>query len=580
MTNTAHTTEQHAARIFLSQARRPDLANTPRLYTRGPAGSFQPLLWSDLARDVERLCAVLIELGVDVDTRAAVLSDTRAEWGVAGLAIVAARGTLVPVYPSLTDESLVYVLSHSQTRVLFVEGQRDLERVMRLWPKLALEHMVAFDEVDHAAAAAASGVDEALVRERALSYSTSVGARGAALCARDPRLVEARLDRARGDDVAYMLYTSGTTGAPKGVPLTHDNVGSNGDDWVKINGPLIDEGDRDLLWLPMSHIFGWGEFCLGNQLAMQTYVSSPASVLDDLSEVRPHIFMAVPAYWEKLAKTAITTAGADASEDARRAELLRVTGGRLRFCLSGGAGLTRDIKDFFYSAGMLIIEGYGLTECSPTLTLNRPDDFDFDTVGKALPSVELVLADDGEILARGPNVFAGYYKDPEATAAAFDDDGWLHTGDLGRFTERGFLQIIGRKKEILVTAGGKNVPPANIELRFASDPLVSHLVVYGDGKKYLTALVDIDESAARALLGDEQSRLSRAQLRAAPALHAEIQARIDRVNNTLARYETVKAFVVAPEPFSVEDGLLTPSLKIKRKQIYARYAAQLDALYR
>jgi long-chain acyl-CoA synthetase len=243
-------------------------------------------------------------------------------------------------------------------------------------------------------------------------------------------------------------------------------------------------------------------------------------------------------------------------------DLAAATGNRLRLCLSGGAGLDIGVKEKFLASGMLIVEGYGLTESSPTLTLNRPGDYRFDSVGKPLPSVDIELASDGEILAKGPNIFAGYHRDPDATAQALSEDGWLRTGDLGRFTDDGFLQIIGRKKEILVTAGGKNIPPANIELRFRDDPVIEHLVVYGDGKKYLVAGVWLRSEASCA--SDAESR---------------VQVSIDRVNQSLARHETIKAFRVLRAPLTVESGLLTPSLKLKRNAIYARFADDFEALY-
>jgi long-chain acyl-CoA synthetase len=226
----------------------------------------------------------------------------------------------------------------------------------------------------------------------------------------------------------------------------------------------------------------------------------------------------------------------------------------------------------------MIIEGYGLTECSPTLTMNRRDDFDFDTVGKPFPSVELKLAPDGEILAKGPNVFAGYYKDAAATRAIFDREGWLHTGDLGRLTDAGFLQIIGRKKEILVTAGGKNVPPQNIELRFKDDPLIAHVVVCGDGRKYLTALVDIDEDVARQRL-EGQGTAANGSLRDHPEVRRWVAERVESVNGDLARYETLKKFVIAEAPFTVEAGLLTASLKVRRQAVCERFRRQLESLY-
>jgi long-chain acyl-CoA synthetase len=362
---------------------------------------------------------------------------------------------------------------------------------------------------------------------------------------RDDGVVAARLAAVDLDAPGLLLYTSGTSGNPKGVPLTHTNVGANARDWLVCNAPLLETGYRDLLWLPMSHIFGFGELCLGNTLGWESWLATPADALAVLPDVAPHVFMSVPAYWEKLARG--LAAGRTMAE---------LTGGRLRFCLSGGAGLKVEIKELLHAHGVLVIEGYGLTETAPTLTLNRPGDFRFDAVGKALPSVELRLDDDGEILARGPNVFAGYLDDPEATRNAFTDDGWFRTGDVGRWTDDGFLQIVDRKKDILVTAGGKNVPPANIEARFADDPVIERCVVYGDGKPYLVAALWV-----------------------APGREAEVAARIAAVNAELARFETIKKWFVAGEPLSVEAGTLTSSLKLRRKAVYERLRARFEELY-
>src|SRR6185437_6813780 len=317
----------------------------------------------------------------------------------------------------------------------------------------------------------------------------------------------------------------------------------------------------DLLWLPMSHIFGFGEACLGNTLGFTTYLVEPHVAVDMLPVVRPSVFMSVPSVWEKLAVKAMASAshpggrpGASSDAEKQRDALMEITGGHLAFCLSGGAGLKREVKEFFHRAGILVIEGYGLTETSPTLTLNRPDAFRFDTVGKVLPSVEVKLAEDGEILARGDSVFLGYHKDPDATKEAFTPDGWFKTGDVGRFTEDGFLQIIDRKKDILVTAGGKNVPPANIEIRFKDDPLIAHLVVYGEAQRYLVAGIWLHEGK---VLSEETRAL--------------IQKSVDAVNGQLPSYETIKKFVVIDTPLSVEAGLLTSSLKVRRKKVYETF---------
>ncbi len=566
---------RNAAAIFLAQARRADLRDTPRCMIPAEGGQWKAVTWGEMARRIECIAAFLIGRGVNKDLKAAVLAATRLEWGLAGLGLLAARGVLVPVYPSLAGDPLTHILSHSDTRVLFLENAEQLDRVLRVWDSLAIETLVVFDPVDARARALAAGLDPDRLAAQTFSLRQAESI-GADVLRREPGLVEERVASLRLDDVGLLVYTSGTTGMPKGVLLTHRNVGVNGEDWVTVNGPLLHEGDLDILWLPMSHIFGWGQFCLGNQLGFLTYFSGPAKALEHLAALSPNVFMSVPAYWEKLAQAARAVPG---NEQARCAELHRLTGGRLTFCLSGGAGLGRDVKEFFKAAGIMIIEGYGLTECSPTLTMNRVDDYDFDSVGKPFPRVRIRLAPDGEILAKGENVFAGYYKDEAATAAMFDAEGWLKTGDLGCFNERGFLRIIGRKKEILVTSGGKNIPPQNIELRFRNDSLISQVVVYGDGKKYLTALVDINEQTARAFLA-EAGELESGSIRGHPLIRRLVGERIAEVNRGLAPFETIKDFVIAAEPLTVESGMLTPSLKIRRARVYESHRAALESLYR
>ena len=371
--------------------------------------------------------------------------------------------------------------------------------------------------------------------------------------------------------MSVMLYTSGTSGRPKGVPLTHRNVGESNRDWMTILGPLLQEGMTDLLWLPMSHIFGYGETGIGNALGWVSYMTDPKNVVELLPVVKPTAFMSVPSVWDKLAGYALA-AGDD--ESVQLAKLAEVTGGQLEFCLSGGAGLKQAVKELFLKAGHLIIEGYGLTECSPTLTMNRPDDYRFDSVGKPFPQVTLQLAEDGEILAKGPNVFGGYHKNPEATAECFDAEGWFHTGDIGRFTEDGFLQIVDRKKDILVTTGGKNIPPANIEIRANDDATIEHLVVYGDGEKYLVA--GLWPSGPGLKFAMTEAGLDPAD---AQARREFLQTRVDKVNDGLPSYMTIKKFVIVDEPLTVEGGLLTPTFKVKRKKVYERYGERMKALY-
>ncbi|TNF29583.1 MAG: long-chain fatty acid--CoA ligase [Deltaproteobacteria bacterium] len=541
--------------IFDTLAERGD---RPRFFVRDAAGAWQPVTWGELARDIRKVAVALAVDGLGHEERAAVFAPNRVDWLVAAYGIQSAGGAMVPIYPASTADQAAYVITHAAAQVVFVDTPALLDRLVEARAQLdVVRRLVVFEAALEDAAVAAFGRDRVWTWEALLAFGDAHD---------QGDLFDARLDAIGLDDVGMMLYTSGTSGPPKGVPLTHNNVASNGRDWLVNNAPLLEEGDVDLLWLPFSHVFGFGEAGLGNTLGFTSYLCEPHEVLGLLPKIRPHIFMSVPAYWEKLAGMA----GGD------RDRLHEVTGGRLRFCLSGGAGLKREVKELFHAAGMLIIEGYGLTEASPTLTMNRPDNFRFDTVGLPFPSVELRLAEDGEIQARGPNVFRGYHNDPEATRAAFTEDGWLKTGDLGRLTEDGFLQIIGRKKEILVTAGGKNVPPANIEARFQGDPLIAHVVVYGDGKKYLVAGIWPEPHGARAWLKAQGVAPEDAEA----ALTEEIGRRVEAVNAGLARYETLKRFhVFFDEPLSVEAGHLTTTLKLRRNAINADFADRLEALY-
>jgi len=521
-------------------------------------GAWQPVTWGQFALQIRGVARWLVERELEPGERVAIFAPNSVAWASAALGAQTAGAVFVPIYPASTVEQVAYILEHAEIRYVFVAGAEQvdrLEQARRSVPRAPI--VIALESCAWPAGSVRGDGDTSRGDVDSIRAASD---RDAAA----PTLVDARLGALELDQPAQMLYTSGTSGNPKGVPLTHRNVGSNGADWLRSNAPLLAEGDRDLLWLPMSHIFGFGELCCGNVLGWETYLATPADVLDVLPAVAPQVFMSVPAYWEKIARAILAPPGANgatSSRVAREEALRRVTGGRLRFCLSGGAGLKLEIKQLLHEAGILIIEGYGLTETSPTLTLNRPDAFRFDSVGKPLASLELKLDTDGEILARGPNVFSGYFKDPAATEAAFTPDGWFRTGDIGRWTNDGFLQIIDRKKDILVTAGGKNIPPVNIEARFEGDPVIERVVVYGDARPYLVAAVwsrpDVPEA--------ERAR--------------QVAARIDAINGELARHETIKRHFVVESPLTVEDGTLTAALKLRRKIVYERLRDKFEALY-
>jgi long-chain acyl-CoA synthetase len=517
----------------------------PRFQVRTKDSTWQPVTWGQFAAQIRGVARWLIDHDIAVGDRIAIFAANSVAWASAALGAQTAGAVFVPIYPASTPDQVAYILGHAEIKYVFVAGKELSARLEKALGQLANQPQIVDLEscawpaqpTEGAAAVDPHSVQAAAIRD-----------------AQAPAVVDARLNAIDLDAPAEMLYTSGTSGNPKGVPLSHRNVGSNGRDWLASNAALLEEGDRDLLWLPMSHIFGWGELCAGNLLAWETYLASPADALELLPVIAPHVFMSVPAYWEKIAR--LVAAHPDTS-----AALHAVTGGKLRFCLSGGAGLKVEIKQQLHAHGLLIIEGYGLTETSPTLTLNKPEAYRFDSVGKAFPSVELRLDDDGEILARGENVFKGYFKDPDATRAAFTEDGWFRTGDVGRWTEDGFLQIIDRKKDILVTAGGKNVPPANIEAKFVDDPVIERLVVYGDARSYLVAAI-----------------WTRAEV---PASEREqlVAQRVEAINTELARYESIKKFFIAESPLTVEDGTLTSSLKLRRRAVYDRLRDRFEALY-
>jgi long-chain acyl-CoA synthetase len=551
---------------------------------------------------VQDLSIGLLELGLVPGDRVAILSENRPEWAIADYACLAARCTDVPIYPTLPAKQAEHNLRDSGSAAVFVSSRQQLEKVLEIRGALpALRHIIAFDEE---------------VTAPGVLALADVYARGRAARSRHPNWKSEALT-AKPDDLATLIYTSGTTGEMKGVMLTHGNIASNVTTCCSLF--TFSQDDECLSFLPLSHIFErmFGHYCMFYSGVVINYAGSVETVAADMQEVRPTLMASVPRLYEKIYGRVLDqvrassrlrqriffwgkTVGELSVERrlARRrlsptlfvsrwladrlvfAKLRARTGGRIRFFISGGAPLSADIAKFFHAAGMPILEGYGLTETSPVIAVNTFQHLRLGTVGRPIPGTEVRIAPDGEILTRGPCVMAGYYRKPQATAEAVDPDGWFHTGDIGLLDEDGFLKITDRKKDLIVTAGGKNIAPQPIESLVKSSKYVSNAVMLGDRRKFPIMLVvpnlpNLTAWAAQQgipAVGDE-----------ALLQIAEVQLKIDREVRTtlreLASFEVPKKLLLLARDFTVESGELTPTLKVKRRVVEERYRVQIEGLY-
>jgi long-chain acyl-CoA synthetase len=523
------------------------------------------------------------------------------------MAILSIGGVTIPVYPTYPPETLAYIVRDSETRTLFVEDRQQLEKVLATVPEMAsLETVVLIQ-----GSAGAPGGDR---RIRVLDWE---GLRRLGREASDHGALEPRLAQLKPGDVATIVYTSGTTGPPKGVVQTHGNHLAALDMIAHASG--VREGDVHLLFLPLAHSFARMEGFLGIRLGLTTaFAESIERLPENIREVSPDFLCSVPRVFEKVYAKILS--GVKAAPPLRRGvfhwalgvgrrvsrlerdgqalpaglriqkaladrlvfgKLRAALGGRLRFCVSGGAPLAAEIAEFFHAAGILILEGYGLTETCPILASNHPGAFKFGTVGRPFPGVEVRIAEDGEIVARGPNIAQGYYRKREETAAVFGPDGWFHTGDVGEIDAEGFLRITDRKKDLIKTSGGSYVAPQHIENLLKGDPFVSQALVEGDRRPYPVALITLnpDELAklARELgLGDKPA----AELVRHPAVMDRVRRIVDGVNAHLASYAQVKRFAVLPDDFTQDGGELTPTLKVKRRDVRAKYGDVIESMYR
>lgn len=570
--------------------------------------------------EVRDLSLGLAALGVRPRDRVAILSDSRPEWVIGDLAALTAGAVTVPVYPTLPAGQVGYILAHSGARVVLAADEEQAAKVRASRREApGVEAVVVFDPAPPAAAApppnAAADASEAGLKEYSLAEVIERGHRRLTTEEGLGRIYKERAQAVEPDALATIIYTSGTTGRPKGVMLSHRNFLANVVDVNRVIG--ISEDDTALSFLPLSHAFERTTVYLYlYNGATFIFAESLETVGRDMQQVRPTVMTGVPRVFEKLRARVIAAvaeaprlrqalfawaagvghAAAGARLAGREPGLLtRIkapiadrlvlskirarTGGRLRFVCSGSAPLSREVAEFLYAVGLPVLEGYGLTETAPVLTVNPLGAARIGTVGPPLAQVKLRIADDGEVLARGPNVMMGYYEDPQATAECIRE-GWFHTGDIGRLDDDGYLSITDRKKEILVTAGGKNVAPQPVEALLKRDPLVAEAMLVGDRRPYVSALLAPDAAtleqrlaASGAASGSLDDLVGRDDVRAL------FQAVVDQANAELAGFEQVKRFALLPAQFSVDTGELTPTLKLKRRVVAERWRDAIDGLY-
>lgn len=546
-------------------------------------GSWSPVSWDEAAERVDALANGFLSLGVEKGDKVAILCRTRLEWSLADYALATIGAVVIPVYPTSSPSEIDYILRDSETKILLSEDEDQLAKTRSLEDGLpALERVIGID-----APGSAGTLDDVASAGRAWGSS-------------HPEALAQAAAQVGPDDVLTFLYTSGTTGNPKGCLLSHRNYVAM-TEAVVATSDLFRDDDTALLFLPLAHNFArliqFTSAAVGFTLALCPDVRGVSAALAD---VRPTLFPSVPRVYEKV-YTAVKAAAAESGGVKRRlaewafavgertargdsgpllglqakvADRLVLSkvrarmGGRLRFAVSGGAPLAPEIARFFASCGVLILEGYGMTECTTAATLNPPLAPRFGTVGTALPGIELRIDTDGEILIRGATVFGGYYRNPDATAESLTQDGWLRSGDIGTIDEDGYLTITDRKKDIIVTAGGKNVSPQVIENMLKTSPYVSNAVVVGDNRPYIVALITVDADEVKALGAPDS-----------PEVQAAVERAVSEVNAELGRVEQIKRFTILPRDFSTEEGEVTATLKIKRRVCIDHFSDEIERLY-
>ena len=588
------------------------LASRPRerAFLEKSGGRYRALGSREFADRVQAVAAGLRKFGVQPGDRVAILSPNRIEWAIADYAILHCGAVTVPVYPTLPAAAVQHILGDCDALLAFVADAEQLAKLGGRGQLPKLHHVVVFDDVPAPASAPTPAADAG---PRSASGWRDFETRGAGL--HDPKSFERVWRAVTPDALATIIYTSGTTGLPKGAMLTHANIVSN---VVSVLRRLsLGPGDSCLSFLPLSHIFErmGGHFTMWYAGATIAYAESVETVPQNLLEVRPTILVSVPRLYEKMYARVQTAAAAGsalkrqlfawavdvgrrrvrAEQEGRHvlpwlamqqavadklvfAKLRERLGGRLRFMISGGAPLSLPIAEFFHAADLLILEGYGLTETSPVIAVNPLERPRLGTVGPPVDGVEVRIADDGEILARGPNVMRGYWGMPKESALVLAD-GWFHTGDVGRIDDAGYLCVTDRKKDLLITSGGKNVAPQPIESRLKALRFIAEAILLGDGRKYISALVvprfaTLQEHAKSVGLTGSDAEILRA-----PQILQLYESLIGQVNVALAPYERIKRFCLLDRELEIESGEVTPSMKVKRDVVVRKYATFVESMY-
>ncbi len=595
-------------RIFFEQARR--LGECDGMLVKRD-GSYSGISWREMAAQVEAVAGGLLALGLEPGAKVALLSENRPEWAFADLGVLACACADVPVYPTNLPPQIRYIVNDSEAVFLFVSTAGQLRKGLEIFAECAgLKKIIVFEnQIPEETAARDEVMTLAELQAQGREWLEAEGNR---------QRLETLWQGIKGDQLATLIYTSGTTGDPKGVMLTHNNFISN----IEAASARVSVGGNDtfLSHLPLSHVL---ERMAGYYLPIYNgsviaYAESIDRVSQNMVETRPTIMISVPRLFEKIYDRIYD--GAQQSKGLKKrlvfwafsvaerlsacqregrepsgglklqqklarklvfSKLGEKLGGRLRFFISGGAPLPQKVAEFFYGTGYPIFEGYGLTETAPVVAVNYPGHLKFGTVGPVLEGVEVKIAADGEIMVKGPNVAQGYYNNPEATRAAFID-GWFYTGDIGELDDENYLKITDRKKDLIVTAGGKNIAPQHLENLLKMDKYIAEVMLYGDRKKFISALVVPDfEKVEEYALKNDILFVDVKGLVENPEIRAMLGRRIEKVEDEhqIPGYERIKKFIILPNEFTMDNNEVTPTLKLKRKVVTARFKKELDALY-